>query len=349
MHITMRSLRWSRLGLRCDTRNPEESEKFFVDKRDDHFIIFGGSSHGQLTAEICARLNVPPGRISLGKFADGETKVRIFDEPRGADCYLIQSMPDGGKSSDFVMETMLAVAALRRASAKSVTVVLPYVPYARRKGPSVLPGLLAASGVDRVVCVELDGGAEGWFDAPVANIDAQGVAVRYFINRPDLRGDIAVVSPDGKSTMKAKKFWQRLQAHGLTSSLATLLTDGPFEFLVGSVRGKDCILIDECVDSGEKILKASQALKSRGARRIFVLATHATLTAESRENIRLSPIVELVTTNTVATPHGFENEKVRVLSVGALLAEAVRRVQAKESVTGLFECATVDALLDPRS
>ena len=345
----MRSLRWSRVALRCDSPSSEEAEKFFVDKRDSHFIVFGGSSHRQLTAEICARLNVPPGRISLGKFSDGETKVRIFDEPRGADCYLIQSMPAGGRSSDFVMETMLAVAALRRASAKSVTVVLPFVPYARRKGPSVLPGLLAAAGVDRVVCVELDGAAEGWFDAPVANIDAQGVAVRYFMSRPDLRGEIAVVAPDGKVALKAKKLWQRLQAHGLESTLATLLTDGPFEFLVGSVQGKDCILVDDCVDSGEKILKASRSLKARGARRIFVLATHAILTAESRENIRLSPIVELVTTNTVAAPEGFENDKVRVLSVGALLAEAVRRVQAKESVTGLFECATVDALLEPRS
>jgi len=345
----MRSLKWSRVALRCEIQNSEESEKFYVGKNDNHFVIFGGSAHPQLTAEICARLNVPLGRISLGQFADGETRVKILDEPRGADCYIIQSLPSLGNSSDFILETVLASAALRRASAKSVTVVLPFVPYARQPTPSMLPRLLEAVGVDRVVCVELKGGAEGWFDVPVANIDAQGVAVRYFLTRPDLSQDIAVVSPDGESALKAKTFWQRLQAHGLNANLATLLSDGRADFLVGNVRGKDCILVADCVDSGSKLLKASKALKERGARRIFVFATHAVLTPDSLENIRMAPIVELVTTNTVSVPAGFEGEKVRTLSVGALLAETIRRVQAKQSVTGLFESATVDALLDRRS
>jgi ribose-phosphate pyrophosphokinase len=379
----------------------EPSERFFVSPGDvgrtSRVLVFGGSTHKELTAEVCARLNMQPGRIFLDRFYDGEVAVQVIDEPRGADCYVLHSFPAAGYSgtsdrlNDHVMELLLVVAALKRASARTVTVVVPYFPYSRQieSAPGEYPEALGAAdialmlqtvGVDRVISVDLHRGTiEGMFNVPVMNIDPQALALRYFLKyRPDsLARKPVIVSPTGLSAGRAKNFYAKLQCHGVTDcDIASFFSNAAkeqldvrrsetealrlagrrlrslpglidTEFLVGSVKDRDCIIIDDVIDTGCRLEKTARALKRLGAKKIFAFVTHPVLSRGSIQRIQNSPIVELVTTNSLAPPQGVLCSKLRTLSVGAIVAETIRCVQNRHSVTGLFEPGTVDDLLTP--
>jgi len=385
----------------------EESEYYYVSpERQQNTMIFAPPHNSELVAEVCANLGVSLSRSFCGKFADGECSIKIQDEVRGADCFLIQMIPRDGNGdlggshqiNDSIMEMLLMTAALRRASARSITVVLPYVPYARHMegipdgehltpmAASDIAQLIEAIGADKVICVDVHRGTwEGCFSSStkVSNIDPQVLAVKYFEQRRLV--DPVIVSPDVVASDRAKGFYKRMQMHGFSCQLATMVSDRKYqyqasrtdpvdaikllqdgqillpsgksvslaalmtrEWLVGDVAGRDCIIVDDIIDSGKRLQRTSETLKKCGARRIYFYATHGVLTGPALKRVDQSPVTEVVVTNTLPPRRDIACDKLRVLSVAGLLSETIRRVQLGESVSSLYNRGVIDGSLEER-
>lgn len=370
----------------------EESELYYVSpEKQQNTMIFAPPHNTELVAEVCANLGVSLSRSFSGRFADGECSIKVQDEVRGADCFVIQMIPRkelslGGSHmvNDSIMELLLMTAALRRASARTITVVLPYVPYARNMetlpdeldamplAASDMAQLIEAIGADKVVCVDVHRGSwEGCFspNVRVSNIDPQVLAVKYFEQRRLV--DPVIVSPDVVASDRAKAFYKRMRLHGFsTCGLATMVSsrkdqnqasrrqedeDGASnkfisrEWLVGDVENRDCIIVDDMIDSGKRLLKTSQTLKKCGARKIYYYATHGVLSGhEAFKVIDSSPVSEVVVTNTLPPRRDVACDKLRILSVAGLLSETIRRIQMSESVSSLYEQSVIDTALEER-
>jgi ribose-phosphate pyrophosphokinase len=391
----------------------EESEYYYVNpEKQQNTMIFAPPHNSELVAEVCSSLGLSMSRSFCGKFADGECSIRIQDEVRGADCFVIQMIPRGGEEepsscskgshliNDSIMEMLLMTAALRRASARSITVVLPYVPYARHMegipdgehltpmAASDIAQLIEAAGADKVIVVDVHRGTfEGCFSSnvKVSNIDPQVLAVKYFEQRRLV--DPVIVSPDVVASDRAKAFYKRMRMHGFECQLATMVSDRKYqyqasrtapsstegirllqdgkillpsgkavslaalmtrEWLVGDVTGRDCIIVDDMIDSGKRLTKTSETLKKCGARRIYFYATHGVLSGPALKRIDQSPVTEVVVTNTLPPRRDVACDKLRVLSVAGLLSETIRRVQMGESVSSLYDRAVIDASLEER-
>jgi ribose-phosphate pyrophosphokinase len=381
----------------------EESENFYVNPdKQQNMMIFAPPHNSELVAEVCANLGVSLSRSFCGKFADGECSIKIQDEVRGADCFLIQMIPrdeNGGirgshQTNDSIMEMLLMTSALRRASARSITLVIPYVPYSRHLEQAVPDGehasplaasdlaqLIEAVGADKVICVDVHRGTfEGCFSSStkVSNIDPQVLAVKYFEQRRLV--DPVIVSPDVVASDRAKAFYKRMRGHGLSCQLATMVSDRKYqyqasrgdpstsikilqdgkillpsgktvslaalmtrEWLVGDVAGRDCIIIDDMIDSGKRLIKTSKTLKKCGARKIYFYATHGVLTGPALKRIEDSPVTEVVVTNTLPPRRDVACDKLRILSVAGLLSETIRRVQMGESVSSLYDRNVIES------
>jgi ribose-phosphate pyrophosphokinase len=406
-----------RFGYNMDPRNgeaSEESEYYYIDpEKQQNTMIFAPPHNSELVAEVCANLGVSLSRSFSGRFADGECSIKVQDEVRGADCFIIQGierdMNSGSKGShminDAIMEMILMTAALRRASARSITVVLPYVPYARHMetipdevdtqstpvAASDIARMIESIGADRVICVDVHRGSwEGCFNPQVSvnNIDPQVLAVKYFEQRRLV--DPIIVSPDVVASDRAKAFYKRMRLHGYNCSLATMvsnrkyqeqavrgetqphagdgkiriLNDGQIvlpsgktvslanlmtrEWLVGDVSGRDCIIVDDMIDSGKRLARTSTTLKQCGARRIYMFATHGVMSGSAIKRIEDSPVAEVVVTNTLSQRRDIACDRLRVLSVAGLLSETIRRVQMGESVSSLYDRSILDTALEPR-
>ena len=387
----------------------EESEYYYVNpEKQQNTMIFAPPHNSELVAEVCANLGVALSRSFCGKFADGECNIRIQDEVRGADCFVIQMVSRderGGECgsheiNDSIMEVLLMTAALRRASARTITVVLPYVPYARHMeslpdgidsqttplAASDLAQMIEAIGADRVICVDVHRGSwEGCFspDTAVSNLDPQVLAVKYFEQRKLV--DPIIVSPDVVASDRAKAFYKRMKLHGFNCGLATMvsnrkyqeqasradhgegkirLEDGQIilpsgkavslaalmtrEWLVGDVSGRDCIIVDDMIDSGKRMAKTSETLKKCGAKRIFMYATHGVMSGPALKRIEESPVKEVVVTNTIPPRRDVACDKLRILSVAGLLSETIRRIQLGESVSSLYDREVIQSALEDR-
>ena len=368
----------------------EESELYYVSpEKQQNTMIFAPPHNTELVAEVCANLGVSLSRSFSGRFADGECSIKVQDEVRGADCFLIQMIPRkelscGGSHmvNDSIMELLLMTAALRRASARTITVVLPYVPYARNMetlpdeldamplAASDLAQLIEAIGADKVVCVDVHRGSwEGCFSSNVrvSNIDPQVLAVKYFEQRRLV--EPVIVSPDVVASDRAKAFYKRMRLHGFSScGLATMVSSSKDqnqasrrqegevgekyasrEWLVGDVDNRDCIIVDDMIDSGKRLLKTSETLKKCGARKIYYYATHGVLSGhEAFKVIDSSPVSEVVVTNTLPPRRDVACDKLRILSVAGLLSETIRRIQMSESVSSLYEQSVIDTSLEER-
>ncbi len=386
----------------------EESEHYYVNpEKQQNTMIFAPPHNSELVAEVCANLGVSLSRSFCGKFSDGECSIKVQDEVRGADCFLIQMIPrDGGtgsshKINDSIMEMLLMTAALRRASARSITVVLPYVPYARHMegipdgehltpmAASDIAQLIESIGADRVICVDVHRGTwEGCFSSTtrVSNIDPQVLAVKYFEQKRLV--DPVVVSPDVVASDRAKAFYKRMRMHGFSCQLATMVSDRKYqyqvnrvtgggggqvrimdngkiilpsgkeislaalmtrEWLVGDVSGRDCIIVDDMIDSGKRLQKTSETLKKCGARRIYFYATHGVISGSNAiKRIDQSPVSEVVITNTLPPIRDIACDKLRILSIAGLLSETIRRIQMGESVSSLYDTRVIDTALEER-
>ena len=309
----------------------------------DRLILFSGNANRTLSQEIADHLGVPLGEAEVSRFADGEILVQIFENVRGADVFVIQ--PTCRPVNENLMELLVIIDALKRASAWRITAVMPYYGYGRqdRKVQPRVPitarlvaDLLTAAGVHRVVTMDLHAGQiQGFFTTPVDHLYAAPVLLQYFQER--MLGDAVVVSPDAGGVERARAFAKRLD-----TSLAFIdkRRTGPNEArvmnIVGEVEGRDVIIVDDMIDTGGTLTQAVPALLEKGAKRIFASCTHPVLSGAAVERIEGSALEEVVVTNTIPLSEGRHSKKLSVLSVAPLLGEAISRIHKDESVSRLF-------------
>ncbi|GAX19366.1 ribose-phosphate pyrophosphokinase [Fistulifera solaris] len=316
--------------------------------------VFSGNGNMSLSLEIARHLGINLGKATVGRFADGEVNCVINENVRGKDVYIVQ--PTCPPVNDNIMELLLMISTLRRASARRITVVIPYYGYARqdRKMQARVPisaadvaRLMEAMGVDRVIAVDLHcGQIQGFFGprVPVDNLDGGIVGLDYF-GCKDLHNPV-VVSPDAGGVYRAKKFKEGLEQKyemndvGLAMIVKQRARAGAVDQmdLVGDVKDCDCILVDDMIDTAGTLCKAADVLIASGARRVFAFASHGLLSGPGNDRIANSNIEEVVILNTIPTsPQREANEKLTELSVAPLLAQAIFNIHAKKSISALFK------------
>ncbi|MCH7494194.1 ribose-phosphate pyrophosphokinase [bacterium] len=307
--------------------------------------IFGGRGHPGITDSICTALSSPPGKIQLFTFKNDNLFVRIGENVRGRDVFFVQTCAP--PVNERFMETLIAVDAFRRASAGRITVVLPYYPYARtdKKDQPRVPitarlvaDLLLAAGVDRILTMDLHSEQiQGFFGVPSDQLLAAPVLAHHFLKQ-GLQGDgVVVVSPDTGNARRVRGFARRLDAGFAIIDKRRLGNDDKSEVLnvVGEVDGKTAILLDDEIDTGGTMIHAAEAILARGAKEVQVAATHGVFSADAPQRLQDSRLSSVVVTDTFPRPpSGFE--KLRVLSVADLFANAIRAIHEDLSITEIF-------------
>lgn len=307
--------------------------------------LFRGSANPSLSEAICGALGVPLGRAGVSRFSDGEIQVEIQDNVRGRDVYLLQ--PTSAPANDNLMELLVLVDACKRASAGSITAVIPYYGYSRQdrkvapRAPitaKLVADLLTTVGVNRVLTMDLHAGQiQGFFDIPVDNLYASPTLCNH-LGKLVNGAEAVVVSPDAGGVERARFYAKRLGA-GL--AIIDKRRSGPNQsealHIIGDVRDKDAIIIDDMIDTAGTLGKAAQALKGGGARRIMAAATHAVLSGPAVERVMNSPIEKIVVTDTIPLrPEAIASGRFEVVSVASVFAEAIRSIHSNDSVSRLF-------------
>jgi ribose-phosphate pyrophosphokinase len=311
---------------------------------DDHIKIFSGQGNPALTQSICNYLDIPVGAVKIETFPDTEKVVKCMDDVRGRDCFIVQ--PTCAPVDTNLMELLIFLDALVRASAKRVTVVVPYFGYARqdRKDEGRVPitaklvaNLITSAGADRVLAVDLHTQqVQGFFDIPVDHLSAEPVIGRYFRNKK--LDKLTVVSPDVGNTKVASQYASAL--HGdLAIVFKRRLSAAKVESkeLIGNVEGRNVVMFDDMISTAGTVTSAASLVKERGARKIYVAATHGVFVGDSIRKLAEAPIDEIVVTDTIPVSEEAKAlGKVTVLSVAELLGEAIKRIHRNESVSSLF-------------
>jgi len=306
--------------------------------------IFTGNSNVPLAQEICQILGISLGQANVRNFSDGEIQVDIDESVRGMDVFVIQSTCTPGNTN--LMELLIMIDALKRASSNRITAVLPYYGYGRQdrkvspRAPitaKLVADLITAAGAHRVLTVDLHAGQiQGFFNIPVDHLFAAPVLLEHIRTR--FRDRLVIVSPDAGGVERARAFGKRLKA-GL--AIIDKRRDSPnvakFMNIIGEVEGLQAILLDDMVDTAGTLVEAASALASKGAARVVACCTHAVLSGSAVERLDKSIIEEIAITNTIPLrPVAMANPKFKVLSVGKLLAEAIKRIHCNDSVSSLF-------------
>ena len=305
--------------------------------------LFSGNAHRPLAEEIAQHLDLKLGDADVSRFSDGEVYVQINENVRGEDVFIVQ--PTCPPVNDNLMELLVMTDAFKRASARRITAVLPYYGYGRqdRKPQSRVPisaklvaDLITAAGAHRVLAIDLHAGQiQGFFNIPVDHLFAAPVLIDYLADKA--LEDPVLVSPDAGGVERARAIAKRLKA-GL--AIIDKRRDGPnvavFMYLIGDVKDKDVVVIDDMIDTAGTLIQAVEAVKREGARRVLACGVHPVLSGPAIKRIGSSEIEELVITNSVPLPPDKQLPKIRVLSVAPLLAEAIRRIHDEESVSTLF-------------
>ena len=307
--------------------------------------ILTGNSNPELATEISAVLETPIGEAKVSRFSDGETFCEIRQNVRGLDTYVVQ--PTSSPVNDNLMELLIMCDALRRASAAGITAVIPYYGYARQdrkvapRTPitsKLVADLLVAAGVTRVLCVDLHAGQiQGFFNIPFDHLYALPVFLDDYL-KERFNADTVFVSPDSGGVERARAYSKRL---GATLAIIDKRRDRPnvseVMHLIGDVRGRDCIIVDDMIDTAGTLCNAARACMDYGARRVFACATHGVLSGPAVQRIEQSPLAEVVVTNSVPlSEEARACKKIRVLSIARLLGEAIRRIHNSDSVSSLF-------------
>jgi ribose-phosphate pyrophosphokinase len=307
------------------------------------FRVLTGTGNRALAEEIAQHLDVDLCKGTVNRFADGEVFVRIDENVRGADVFIVQPT---NPPAENMLELLLLVDAVRRASAARITCVMPYFGYARQDrkdqprvaiGAKLIAKMIEAAGADRVLGLDFHAHQlQGFFDLPVDHLYAAPVFTSHY--RKKQLSDLVVVAPDVGSAKMARGFAKRLNG-----SLAIIDKRRPSANVaevvnvVGEVEGKDCLIPDDMIDTAGTVSEAARALKALGAKDIYVCATHALLSGPAVERLSSAPIKEVAVTNTIAIPDSRKFAQLHVLSVGELLAKAIRFTHADQSVSSLFE------------
>ncbi len=306
--------------------------------------IFTGNANPALAKEICDYLGLPLGEAFVGRFNNGEVQIMIDESVRGKDVFIIQ--PTSYPVNDNLMELMVMADALKRASARHITAVVPYYGYARQDRKTrgrepitakLVANLMQTSGITRLVTIDLHAGQiQGFFDVPVDHLYGASILAKY-INEKNLE-DVIVVSPDLGGVTRARDLADRIGA-----PIAIIEKKRPepgvakVMNLIGDVKGKNCIIVDDIVDTAGSLVEGAKALKEFGAKSVMAAVTHAVLTAPASERIANSNIKELIVTNTMPLPENCKLDNVTQLSVAPLLGEAIMRIFHEVSVSNLFD------------
>jgi ribose-phosphate pyrophosphokinase len=306
--------------------------------------IFSGNANRDLAERICSYLSVPIGRTTASTFSDGEIQVEIEESVRGMDIFLIQ--PTCPPVNDNLMELLIMLDALKRASAARINVVIPYYGYGRQdrkvvpRAPisaKLVADLIEVAGATRILAMDLHvGQIQGFFDIPVDHLYALPVQLEYFKN---LTEKVVVVSPDAGGVERAREFAKRFKEASIAiiDKRRERANVSKVMHIVGDVKGSVAILLDDMIDTGGTIAQAAEALKREGAERVYACCTHAVLSGNAAERLGNSPIHEVVVTNTIRLSEASEKvDKIKVLDVSPILGEAIRRIHEDASVSSLF-------------
>ncbi|MBB5192108.1 ribose-phosphate pyrophosphokinase [Silvimonas terrae] len=311
----------------------------------DSLMVFTGNANPKLAESVVNHLDISLGRATVGRFSDGEVTVELLENVRGRDVFVLQStcVP----TNDNIMEVMLMVDALKRASAGRITAAIPYFGYARQDrrprsarvpiSAKVIANMLQVAGVDRVLTVDVHADQiQGFFDIPVDNIYSTPVLLADI--RAKNHDQLMVVSPDVGGVLRA-----RAMAKQLTVDMAIIDKRRPkanvaeVMHIIGDVSGRTCVIIDDMIDTANTLVKAAQALKAHGAARVIAYATHAVFSGAAVERIVQSELDEVVVTDTIPLSEAARQcDRIRIVSIAGLLAETMRRINNEESVSSLF-------------
>ncbi len=304
--------------------------------------LFAGNANPALAKAVAKYMRVPLGKAHVGRFPDGECQIQILENARGCDCFILQ--PTSEPANDNLMELLLLIDALRRASAQRITAVVPYFGYGRqdRKAQPRVPissklvsNLITVAGADRVLTLDLHAGQiQGFFDIPVDHLYANPVFIDFF-KKKKLK-NVVVVSPDAGGVERARAFAKRLNYDlAIIDKRRTSPTDADIMHVVGEVEGRTALIYDDMVDTAGTLCKAAKALMGVGAKEVWAAAAHGVLAGPAIERIESSPIKELVITDSISA-NGKKSDKVKYLSVAPLLGDAINRIHDERSISALF-------------
>jgi ribose-phosphate pyrophosphokinase len=313
-----------------------------------NLVIFTGNAHPELAQKVASHLHVPLGAATVNRFSDGEIAIEINENVRGKDVFILQ--PTCAPTNDNLMEILVMADALRRASAGRITAVLPYFGYARQDrrprsarvpiSAKVVADMLSIVGIDRVLTMDLHADQiQGFFDIPVDNIYGSPVLLTD-LKKQDNDSNLIVVSPDIGGVVRARAVAKQLGDIELAiiDKRRLRANEAQVMHIIGDVNGRDCVIVDDMVDTAGTLCKAAAALKEHGARSVVAYCTHPVLSGAAIDNLNGSSIDELVVTDTIPLSQAAKDcAKVRQISVSSLLAETIRRINNEESISAMFE------------
>jgi ribose-phosphate pyrophosphokinase len=306
--------------------------------------LFTGNANPKLAADVAQELGIELGKGEVGRFSDGEIKIKIDESVRGMDVFIIQ--PTCHPVNENLMELLLLIDAFKRASARRITAVVPYYGYGRQEkkvrprepiSAKLVADLISVAGADRVLTVDLHADQiQGFFNCPVDQLTAVPILAEYFQSLGFSNNDVVVVSPDVGGVARARHFAEIL---GTPIAIIAKRRPEPNKAeameVIGDVKGKTVIMVDDIVDTAGSLMKGAEAMLERGAKRIYACCTHPVLSGEAVKRIENGPIEQLIVTDTI--PLGDKkSEKIKVLSIAPLLAEAIARIHNEKSVSVLF-------------
>ena len=319
-----------------------------AERRSNALKVFSGNAHPDLAKEICGHLGMEPGQADVGRFPDGEVRVQIGENVRGADVFVVQ--PTCKPVNESLVELLIVLDALRRASARRVTAVMPYYGYARqdRKDRPRVPissklvaDLITSAGANRILALDLHAGQiQGYFNIPVDHLYATPVTVEYFRRLKAERKieEMTVVSPDTGGVERARAFAKKL---GVPLAIIDKRREDADVVevmnVIGDVAARTCLIVDDMVDTGGTLARGARALKEKGAERVYACCVHGVFAGDAISRICDSDLEQVVTTNSIPVcPDVQQCARIKVLSVGRLLAEAIKSIHDETSVSRLF-------------
>ena len=314
-----------------------------------NLVVFTGNAHRALAEEVAAHLHIPVGKADVTTFSDGEIAVEITENVRGKDVFIMQ--PTCAPTNDNLMEIMVMADALRRSSAGRITAVIPYFGYARQDrrprsarvpiSAKVVADMLTTVGIDRVLTIDLHADQiQGFFDIPVDNI--YGSTVLLTDLKRQQYDNLMIVSPDVGGVVRARAVAKQLGDTDLAiiDKRRAKANESQVMHIIGDVKGRDCVIVDDMVDTAGTLCKAAAALKEHGARRVLGYITHPVLSGMAIDNISASELDELVVTNSIPlSDNAKQCGKIRQLSLAPMLAETIRRINNEESISAMFDLA----------
>lgn len=306
--------------------------------------LFCGNANQKLAQDVAAYLGIEVGRSEVSTFSDGECNVEIGENVRGKDCFVLQSTC--APANVHVMELLIMIDALKRASARRITAVVPYYGYARQDRKvkprvpitaKLLADLIATAGADRVLCMDLHAGQiQGFFNIPVDNLYATPLLLNAI--EKNVPGEVMIISPDAGGVERARAYAKLLDVNlAIIDKRREMANVAKVMNIIGNVEGKTCVVVDDMVDTAGTLCEAARALLDAGASSVYAAITHPVLSGPALKRISESVIEKLIVTDTIPLrPEASDHEKLHVVSIARMIGEAIRRINNEESVSGLF-------------